>query len=90
MKIEIGFSSSFKRVFKKRIRGNEKLEPRFWERLEKFAKNPFYPTLRTHKLSGELDELWSFNVEYDCRVIFKFLGENRVLLIDIGTHDEVY
>jgi len=24
MKIEIGFSSSFKRVFKKRIRGNEK------------------------------------------------------------------
>ena len=42
MKIEIGFSSSFKRAFKKRIRGNEKLEASFWERLEKFTKNPFH------------------------------------------------
>jgi addiction module RelE/StbE family toxin len=90
MKIEIGFSSSFKRAFKKRIRGNEKLETRFWERLEYFTQNPFHPTLRTHKLSGELEELWSFSVEYDCRVIFKFLEENRILLIDIGTHEEVY
>jgi len=42
------------------------------------------------KLSGELDELWSFSVEYDCRIVFKFLEENRVILIDVGTHDEVY
>lgn len=24
------------------------------------------------------------------RLVFEFLAENRVLLIDIGTHDEVY
>lgn len=32
--IEIAFSSSFKRAFKKRISGNAEREKRFWERLE--------------------------------------------------------
>jgi len=90
MRTEIGFSSSFKRAFRKRIRRDEKLGPKFWESLEKFTQNPFDPALRTHKLSGELEGLWSFSVEYDCRVIFKFLEGNRALLIDIGSHDEVY
>ena len=31
----------------------------------------------------------SRTVDYDCRVIFTFV-KNKVLLIDIGTHDEVY
>jgi mRNA-degrading endonuclease YafQ of YafQ-DinJ toxin-antitoxin module len=42
-------------------------------------------------LGSELKGLWSFSVEYDCRVIFQFLERNtKVLLIDIGSHDEVY
>jgi mRNA-degrading endonuclease YafQ of YafQ-DinJ toxin-antitoxin module len=55
-----------------------------------FAKNPFQPRLRTHKLTGKLDGLWAFSVNFDCRVIFKFLSKNEVLLIEIGGHDEVY
>lgn len=50
----------------------------------------FNSKLRTHKLSGKLKELWAFSVAYDCRVIFKFLDENKVFLIDIGGHDEIY
>jgi len=46
--------------------------------------------LKTHKLSGKLKGLWAFVVEYDCRVVFQFLEEGDVLLIDIGKHDEVY
>jgi mRNA-degrading endonuclease YafQ of YafQ-DinJ toxin-antitoxin module len=68
--IEIAFSSSFKRVFKKNVAGSASLEARFWERLELFKNNPFDPKLRTHKLSGKLKDLWSFSIEYDLRVIF--------------------
>jgi len=89
MEIEIGFSSSFKKAFKKRIYKREE-EEKFWEKLEKFKRNPFNPILRTHKLSGELEGLWSFSVEYNCRVIFKFINSSKALLIDIGTHEEVY
>ncbi len=47
-------------------------------------------SLKTHKLSGRLQELWSFSVEYDLRIVFYFAEENKVVLVDIGTHDEVY
>jgi mRNA-degrading endonuclease YafQ of YafQ-DinJ toxin-antitoxin module len=29
-------------------------------------------------------------VEYDLRVIFAFVGDQRALFVDIGAHDEVY
>ncbi len=87
---EIAFSSSFKRAFKKRIEGRKDLEEKFWKRLEIFKANPRDLRLRTHKLSGDLREYWSFTVEYDIRVVFQFASENRVVFQDIGTHDEVY
>jgi mRNA-degrading endonuclease YafQ of YafQ-DinJ toxin-antitoxin module len=88
--IEIAFSSSFKRAFKKRVQGHPASETRFWERVAIFKNDPFDPRLRTHKLSGQLKELWSFTVEYDLRVIFAFVGDQRALFVDIGAHDEVY
>jgi addiction module RelE/StbE family toxin len=87
---EVAFSSSFKRAFKRRIKGNAVLEARFWEKLEIFRNNPFDQRLRTHKLSGRLKDLWSFSLEYDLRIVFSFLEGDRALFIDIGTHEEVY
>lgn len=87
---EIAFSTSFKRAFKRRIAGNAALESRFWERVTLFQNDPFAPQLRTHKLSGQLKDLWSFTVEYDARVIFSFVEEGKALFVDIGSHDEVY
>ena len=58
--------------------------------VEMFMKDPFQPSLRTHKLTGRLKGLWAFSVSFDCRVIFKFLSKTEILLIDIGGHDEVY
>ncbi|MDD5138801.1 MAG: type II toxin-antitoxin system YafQ family toxin [Verrucomicrobiales bacterium] len=87
---EITFSSSFKRAFKKRIEGRKPLEDKFWRRLEIFRDNPLDARLRTHKLSGELREHWSFTIEYDVRVVFQFASKNRAVFQDIGTHDEVY
>ncbi len=53
--------------------------------MELFSRNPFQPRLRTHKLSGKL-----VSVAYNCRVVFKFLNGNEVVLIDVGGHEEVY
>lgn len=67
--IEIGLSSSFKRAFRKKIKGHKELEARFWQKLEIFVEDPFDRTLRTHKLSGKLQGLWSFSIGYDLRGI---------------------
>ena len=88
--MEVSFSSSFKRAFKNRIKGNADLETRFWQKLEQFAVDPFDPSLKTHKLSGKLKEFWSFSVDSDGRVLFYFTEEEKAVFVDIGSHDEVY
>jgi mRNA-degrading endonuclease YafQ of YafQ-DinJ toxin-antitoxin module len=62
----------------------------FRQRLETFLENPFAPALRTHKLTGCLAGLWAFAVSHDCRVVFDFISPGQVLLIDIGSHEDVY
>jgi len=89
--MEIAFSSSFKRAFKKKISGRKEIEKIFWESAALFISNPFHASLRTHKLSGKLKDLWSFSVEYDLRVIFYFEDNNtKAVFVYIGTHDEAY
>ncbi len=56
-----------------------------------FEKDPFDPRLKNHKLQGEMKHLRSFRVSYDLRVVFCLLdGYNRVELIDVGGHGDVY
>ncbi|MGI8500993.1 MAG: type II toxin-antitoxin system RelE/ParE family toxin [Hassallia sp.] len=88
--VEVSFSSSFKRAFKKRIKGNVDLETRFWQKLELFTNDPFDQSLKTHKLSEKLKELWSFSIEYDERVLLFFTDDGNAMFVDIGNHDEVY
>lgn len=88
--INITWDRGFKRIYKKKMKNNDDLKKKFWDAMELFSKNPFNPRLRTHKLTGKLEGLWAFSIAYDCRVVYKFLNEDEVLLIDIGSHDEVY
>ncbi|MBD2162944.1 type II toxin-antitoxin system mRNA interferase toxin, RelE/StbE family [Calothrix membranacea FACHB-236] len=88
-------TSSFKRAFKRLVRRKPELQERIQERLALLAVDPFDPLLQTHKLKGKLSGAWACSVEYDCRIVFNFVenpesGEEEILLIDIGTHDEVY
>ena len=53
----------------------------------------FQPPLNTHKLKGELDDLWACSVTHDLRILFEFVSHNgheAILLQTLGTHDEVY
>ncbi|HAZ44555.1 MAG TPA: type II toxin-antitoxin system mRNA interferase toxin, RelE/StbE family [Cyanobacteria bacterium UBA11369] len=88
--VQVSFSSSFRRAFKKRIKGNVDLETRFWQKVEQFTTDPFEQSLKTHKLSGRLKDLWSFSVDYDERVLFYFTEDGNAVFVDIGSHDEVY
>ncbi len=45
--------------------------------------------LETHPLQGELSGLFACSCGYDCRIIFS-LEDEQIILLDIGTHDEVY
>ncbi|UBF28596.1 type II toxin-antitoxin system mRNA interferase toxin, RelE/StbE family [Kovacikia minuta CCNUW1] len=91
----ITFASSFKRAYKTLIRKHPELQPKVETVLKLLAENCFEPSLQTHKLKGQLAGSWACSVEYDCRIVFDFVEnseseEEEILLIDIGSHDEVY
>ena len=89
------WGSSFKRALRKTIRRRPELREQIEQALRRLSADPFDPILRTHKLKGGLAGTWACTAEYDCRIIFEFevnpdTGQDEILLIDVGTHDEVY
>ena len=58
-------------------------------------KDPFAASLASHKLKGKLAGRWACTVEFDLRIVFRFIPsasdeEDDIQLLEIGTHDEVY
>ena len=88
------WDNSFKRAFKRFVRKNPQLQEKIFNTLSVLETDPFASSLKSHKLSGQLEGLWACSVAYDCRIIFAFQEDNKqdkaIVLIDIGTHDEVY
>jgi mRNA interferase YafQ len=85
----------FKRAFRKFVKRNADLQQRIEDTLQQVETDVFAPTLGTHKLTGKLDGLQSCSCGYDCRIVFSIeqnaeLNGEIIVLLDIGTHDEVY
>ena len=65
------------------------------ETLNLLVRDPFVAQLETHKLKGKLSGSWACSAGYDLRIVFDFVKgekdkEDNILLLAIGTHDEVY
>lgn len=88
-------SNKFKRAFRKFTRRNKRLQEKIESTIIKISEDTTNPTLGTHKLEGKLTNLLSCSCGYDCRIIFSVekqpeTGETIIVLLDVGTHDEVY
>jgi len=88
--IEVVWDEKFVKSLKKWGKKHSDMMSRFEKSLSLFTENPFHPSLKTHSLTGNLKGYWAFSITYEYRLIFRFLSEDKALLIDIGTHDEVY
>ena len=91
----IAWSASFTRAYRRLARRDPRLHAKVERTLRRLVEDPFHATLHTHKLKGNLAGSWACTVEYDNRIIFEFgsnpeTGEEELLLITMGSHDEVY
>ena len=95
MRRELVLTPKFKRAFRKFVRRNARLQKRIEDTLMQMQKDVFASSLGTHKLSGALEGLRACNCGYNCRIVFSIernpVDDAQVIvLLDIGTHDEVY
>jgi len=77
--MEVVWSSGFKRSFRKVIKKNPQLQEQIIEVLRLLSEAPFTPSLKSHKLGGNLAGLWSCSVAYDCRIVFSFSKDGQLL-----------
>ncbi len=59
-------------------------------RAQWFKKNPEDTRLNNHDLKKKMKSKWAFSITGDIRIIYKWLGKNKVRLLAIGGHEKVY
>jgi len=77
-------TSYFEKKFERLPRNIQKIGAK---KILLFENNPSRPSLNTHKLKGPLSNFWSFYINKNYRVLFRFLENNEVIYYDIDTHD---
>lgn len=61
--------------------------------LEPVSADAAHPLPRTHKLRGPLAGCWACSAGRDLRLVFEYApheGAEAILLLALGTHDQVY
>ncbi len=91
---ELVLTPKFKRAFRKFVKRNSQLEPKLVQILQLMKEDVFATQLSTHSLQGKLAGLKACSCGYDCRILFTIeISEAQtevIVLLDIGTHNEVY
>jgi mRNA-degrading endonuclease YafQ of YafQ-DinJ toxin-antitoxin module len=93
--MQLVWSPGFSRELKRLLRRNPQLRGAIERTLEQLSENPFHPALKTHKLKDDLADRWACSIDYSNRVVFRFVqnpdsAEEELLLLALGSHDEVY
>ena len=72
-----------------------KKHPELLRQYEKTLKllevNPNHPSLRLHELKGKLKGLYSVSINMSYRIVINFIiTDQDIILINIGSHEQVY
>jgi addiction module RelE/StbE family toxin len=86
---KIEFSNPFKKSFKKTVSKNSDVAFAVMQKLFILSQDINHPSLKLHKLKGALSNYYAISIEYDLRIILE-ISNDKLLLIDMGSHDEVY
>lgn len=91
MPYNLTISSSYKKRALKFFKRHQNIFIKYEKTLKILELDPYHPSLRLHKLSGKLKYLHSISIDLQYRISIEFYIEDKeIILINIGTHDEVY
>ena len=91
MNYKIIVTDAYKKRVKKFLKKHPDMLKRYAKAIAILEVDPFHPSLRLHKLKGNLHEYYSVSINMEYRVVIDFLVvNNEIIPIDIGSHDDVY
>lgn len=81
----------FLRRARKFLRKHPDLRQRFAQVVDDLKADPFAPHLAYHHLGGKLRDVQAISITHDYRIILTIrITEREIILLDIGSHGEVY
>ncbi|CRI65400.1 conserved hypothetical protein [Thiocapsa sp. KS1] len=81
----------FERRAIKFLRKHPDLRSTLRDTLDDLSRDPFQPKLKLHPLAGHLAGIQAVSLTYAYRLTLLLrVTEKEIVLLDIGTHDEVY
>ena len=88
---KIIYTDSYIKKAKKFVKKHPELLSQYAKTLKLLELNPFHPSLRLHKLTGKLSELYSVSINMTYRISIDFIiDDKKIIPINVGKHDEVY
>ena len=88
--IKIKLNATFEKKLNKFVSRHPEYKEIIIEKVELLSKRPNARELENHKLSGVLKGQRAISISGDYRITFIEIEENIYLLLNIGSHDEVY
>ncbi len=83
------FDKVYLKNFSKITQNNPKLKRKIVDKLGLFIENQNHPSLRLHSFQNGSKKEWSISVNRSIRIAFTYI-KNGILLLDIGTHEDIY
>jgi addiction module RelE/StbE family toxin len=81
----------FLRRARKFLRKHPDLRELFARVIDDLKHDPFAPHLVYHSVGGKLKDCQAVGITYDYRIILTIrVSEKEIILLDVGSHDEVY
>ena len=84
-------TDEYKKRLKKFFKRHPDMIKRYGKAIIILETDPFHPSLRLHKLKGNLQAYFSVSINMEYRVVIDFIVKNNEIIpIDIGSHEDVY
>ena len=87
---KILYTARFWEMFKTLLEEGCITEDQVKQRIYRFTQNPQDTRLVNHELRKHLLGRWSFSINSDIRIVYRWLGKNLVQFLKIGGHKQVY
>jgi len=89
--VKIIYTKNYNKIAGKFLKSHPELKKQYAKSLELLSLNPYHPSLRLHKLQGNLSNLFSISINISYRITMEFLIENdQIILLNVGSHNQVY
>ena len=85
------FPDSYMKRVRKFLRKHPDITKQYQKTLELLELDPYHPSLRLHGLEGRLKGLSSVSINMSYRIVLELeIKDNEIILINVGSHEQVY